>query len=262
MERKNEKQDLIDAHLLGNSTPEQVKELEAALAADASLQAEIDATAEALAAIDLFGDLEAKTRLQKLEQRLKKDPLRIVEQNGSQQRKVRGLTHRSWLAAAAAIALVITVGWFIFRSSDGQPNNAELFAANFVPYDNIAVPLTRGTDDPTPEELAYTAYENGNWRQAISLLEDLPESPANNFYLAQTALATGDYQQAKTLLESLVEPERFFPLRAQAHWYLALTELALGNVDAARSILQLHSADWADDMPFKEQATELLEGLN
>jgi len=259
MERKNELQDLIDAHLLGDATPEQEQALQTALAGDATLQQDIDATEDALAAIHVFADQEAKSRLQKLEERLKTEPLRVVERNNNQSGKRKSLSSKSWLAVAAALALIVTAGWFIFRSP-GSQSGTDLFATNFTPYNNIAVTLTRGADNPTPEEIAYTAYENKDWAKATDLLAALPASPVNSFYLAQAALATGDHTKAEALLRPLANSN--FPLRAQAYWYLALTELAQGNKEEARSILEQQVPNWADDMPFKERGEKLLKELN
>lgn len=257
MERPDELQDIIDNHLLGRITPAEQKQLDAALAAEPNLAAELELEAEAVRAIDALGDQQLKTRLQGLEQRLKTAPL-TVESNESikKEAKIVPFYRKNILAIAAAVLLLFAAGWFILQPGSSEFNAPAAYAANFEPYRNIAVQLTRSAENPTAEELAYTAYEDGNWTEAEALLSSLPTSDVNNFYLAQVHLKQEKFTPATQLLDPLGK-NGTFALHYTAEWYLAMAYLGQGNEDKALSLLKQISE--SKDHPFAQQARKILQ---
>lgn len=261
MERPDELQDIIDHYLLGRLTPAEQEVLNAALANDPSLAAELALETEAVKAIDAFGDQQLKASLQQVEAQLVATaaagrPLAAapVDQPIAKTAKVIPFYRKNVLAVAAAILLLLAAGWFILRSGGSEFNAPAAYAANFEPYRNIAVQLTRGAETPTPEELAYTAYENGKWAAAEQLIDELPASEVNSFYLAQTYLKQGKFSEAVALLEILRKNDGF-ALHYATEWYLAMAYLGQGETTKALPLLKQIST--TQGHPFAQQAEKL-----
>jgi predicted Zn-dependent protease len=252
MDRPDELQDIIDNHLLGRITPAEQKKLDEALAADPDLASDLDLEAEAIRAIDALGDQQLKTRLEGLEQRLKSQPLDAKPKEPTA--KIIPFYRKNTLAIAAAVLLLLAAGWFVLQSGDSEFNAPATYAANFEPYRNIAVQLTRSAENPTPEQEAYTAYENEDWSQAESLLANLPASDVNNFYLAQVYLKQEKFPEATQLLNFLRKNDGF-ALHYAAEWYLAMAYLAQGDEDKALPLLKQISE--TPGHPFASQAADI-----
>lgn len=260
MERQHELQDIIDKHLIGRITPEEQEKLDAALAADPDLASEIELEEVAVAAIDAFEDYKLKARLRKVESRLQtantSTKKNVVQQKTDAGAKIISFSSRRIMALAAAFLLLLAAGWFIFRPGAAALDGPALYAANFQPYRNVAVPLTRGSDDPSPEEVAYTAYEAQEWSQAATLIAELPASDANNFYLGQIALSQGDFATATSLLAPLTQ-KADFALAPMSEWYLVLSQLGQGDTEVAK--VNLQSIATTEGHPFATKAQALLK---
>ncbi|NJO87116.1 MAG: hypothetical protein HC821_03635 [Lewinella sp.] len=151
MDEKHEKLALIDAYLLGELTSMEQQQFEAALVADPALAAELAETRAAIAALDIYGDQLAKSRLAALEQKLKTENSLTEKRKPLPRKLERPFYQRNWVLAAAMLLLLLAGWWLLAGGSTPSVEPADLFAANFEPYQNIVVSLTRGRQ-PTPRK--------------------------------------------------------------------------------------------------------------
>lgn len=250
MERRENIQQRVDDELLGRRPAANPKD------SDPELRDALNDTRRAMDAVDAAEDEALKARLQKLEQKYSSGAATSVNTTAT----VRTLGPRpAWRrfapALAAGLALLVALALWLWPAA--AVGHEELFAAHFQPYENLAVDLTR-TDDPSPAERAFTAYEAGEYERAAKLMQELDDRPAYRFYRAQALLASGNHTAAIPLLNDLMEASDF-PLRNQARWYYALAKLKAGRPAAARTTLSEIAE--TPDHPFRAEARELLARL-
>jgi len=262
MEKREELQQKADDKLLGRLQDEQAFAEE--LANDPDLAEILADTEMALEAIEAAEDQALKARLQKLEGTLAKQqkgsPLKVVRdvEEGAKVVPLRpSFIRKNWAATAAAIAIVLSAGYFLLMPSDTM-DASDLFAANFEPYPNIAVALTRSSEASTPDEIAFAAYENGEYERAATLISALGEETKYAFYTAQAYLAQEDYSQAQALLVPIANTPAD-PLHEEAAWYLALANLGMGDTATAKS--KLNTIAQLKGHAYQDEAIALLKEL-
>jgi hypothetical protein len=157
-------------------------------------------------------------------------------------RKLRWSRSRGWrlgLATAVAAVLALIV---ILPDGSMDPERAKELA-RLTP---IPVNLTRGPVEPDSFEedrqLGLEAYRDGRYREAAGFLQKAVEHrPADaelHLYLGSAAMLAGDSEAALVHLQQCFEHAQTDALRAEAQWQLANAQLAVGDVDAARSVLR------------------------
>lgn len=267
MDNSNERQQKIDDKLLGRLEATAESELDRQLAEDTSLQAMLDDTELARQAIEVAEDRALKARLQELEDSLaaggkskSTSPLRVIRDDGGQTESSGGVVpfyRRHFYALAASLLFLLAAGiYFILPSNVASPQ--ELYAANFEPYRNIAVDITRGEDELSIEERAFSAYEQGDYRETLIYLKQLESTPVNDFYAGQAQLGLEKFSAAIDELFPLAQMNDF-PLQKHANWYLALAYL--GNEATADAEQILGAIAGEEGHPFQKQAVALLEEI-
>ncbi|PHI20747.1 hypothetical protein CEQ90_06770 [Lewinellaceae bacterium SD302] len=267
MDNSNERQQKIDDKLLGRLEATAESELDRQLAEDASLQAMLDDTELARQAIEVAEDQVLKARLQELEGSLavgwksrSTSPLRVIRDDADQTEsngQVVPFYRRHFYALAACLLFLLAAGiYFILPNNVASPQ--ELYAANFEPYRNIAVDITRGEDNLSVKERAFLAYEQGNYREALTYLGQLEATPVNDFYAGQAQLGLKKFPAAIDDLFPLAQMDDF-PLQQQANWYLALAYLGNEATADAKQILSTIAGE--EGHPFQKQAEVLLEEI-
>ncbi len=258
MEKSEKLQELIDKQLLGKLHPAEAEALEAAQQQDPSLAADIAASEQAVAAIDVYNDQQLKARLQALEQQLRRQGASDGAGSATPAPPAAPFTvrrSRQWLAVAASLLLLLAAAWWWMQLPTANTLGPAAFAANFSPHRNLAVNITRAGDSNTPEEAAYAAYEAEQWKEAATAIAALPPSALHDFYLAQIELQQQATEAAIQRLEKLVVSD--FPLREEAEWYLALAFMQQDQGEKARPWLERIAA--APEHPFWERANFLID---
>lgn len=164
---------------------------------------------------------------------------------------------RKW-SIAATVLVLIGLGslWYV----NAIDSSEKLYAQYFEPYKNVVQPIVRGEAVKTTRELAFKAYDEGNYKEAIihlnALLNDTPKAILA-LYKANAQLQLDQTEAAIATLESQIK--KTDTVYAEAQWYLALSYLKLENETTAKShlntLLQNHSG-------FKNnEAQELLKSL-
>jgi tetratricopeptide (TPR) repeat protein len=142
-----------------------------------------------------------------------------------------------WIWMSAAVVLLIA-SVLLYISGKDVSTKQDLYAQYFRPQANIHYPITRNARDASLEYQAYLAYETENWALAANLLDSAMSTvqrPELAFYLANAFMAENRYDDAIPLLEDYRNSGDEYADRAS--WYLALSHLALGENDSAKSYL-------------------------
>lgn len=264
---KDKKQDRIDEYLLGNGSPEVRREFEEEISRNEDLSRELGNTELALAAIELAEDQALKTRLQGLEQRLAaKSPESAVDSSltattQKPKAKVVEIGRRRkgqfrLMAYAAALLLMLAVGWWALNQSGGF-DAQQLAMDSFTPYENIATGAVRGENDDTAEAAAFADYDAGNYAAAEAKFSALAESNSyvNKFYLGQSLLAQQKYDDALAVFNPLMNTPAF-PLAEESAYYHALALLGSGETAEAKTALTKISS--TDNHEMQAEAKALL----
>ena len=184
-----------------------------------------------------------------MRERLKSE-LASKEAKASIRRRLRPL---SWAATILLAALAL---WFFWPTA--APNGANLFAEYFEPLPNALSPTIRGQEDRVPLDQALMLYDGGNYAEAITQFNTIPESelPTGGLmYRGISYLGAQDWENAIADLE-LAEAGTY---RLSAGWYRALALLGKGDLADAEQLLETISKE--EGHPYREQAEDLLEQL-
>lgn len=160
------------------------------------------------------------------------------------------------LAAAAGIALLVTIYYFSNQAASPQ----ELYAKRFQPYPNVFEPTVRGGATPQDKRaLAFRAYDQGDYANAAQLFSELTankKEPGILLLLGNANLIVGKTEDAQSNFLDLIT--NFNELEVQAKWYLALSYLKQGEVKKADLILQELSDP---QITYSKKAKELLDNM-
>ena len=141
-----------------------------------------------------------------------------------------------WLAAASILLLLSLP--FLNRFNKTSYN--ELFAQNFEPYRNVIQPIERNSNVQDEKELAFTAYEKGDYDTAITLFSNLYNSTKEPYYLFYKANALLKLDKADEAVPLLLEHLRSNDtLTEKTYWYLALSYLKLNDEENVKKNLKI-----------------------
>lgn len=241
-----DKEELINGYFEGSLNQSQLKEVALLRSTDAEFAAELEFQKELQTALKKEERRELKARFNKLSKNETEATTKVF-------------SIRPWLAAAS-IALLIGLGsWFLFFNVPNL-NTAELYAANFVPYDNVIQPIERGNQLENLKTKAFEAYENGSYKEALDLFKELHTKQNDSyidFYSAMILMQLDQQEEAIPLLKKYLQKEG--ELKDRALWYLALAHLKLNDIDHCKE--QLHLL--IENNGYKlEAAKDLLKALD
>ncbi|PHS67488.1 MAG: hypothetical protein COB12_03420 [Flavobacterium sp.] len=143
--------------------------------------------------------------------------------------------YTKWLVAASIAILIGFGSMFYFQTTSNQ----ELFAENFEPYRNIIQPIVRGEVSDNIKTHAFTAYEKGDYKQAITLFSEIQKTETAtyySFYIANSYLALDNTSEAILLFKNYIATKGEFS--EKAYWYLALAYLKEETTSEAKQILR------------------------
>jgi len=164
---------------------------------------------------------------------------------------------RIMIAASFALLVSISALWYFMTN---QPTTEELFATYFEPYRNVEQPVVRGSQDDDLKTVAFKAYENGEYKEALQSFNQLLEQGQDDtvlFYKANTLLKLDMSDTAISLLKDGLDTSD--PRYDKKLWYMAMGYLKLNNKQQAKQKLRLLLATKSK---YKEiEATKLLQDL-
>ncbi len=168
------------------------------------------------------------------------------EKNGIKRRKRWPI----W-SIAAVLLLLLGVFWIF------QPNPTSEFSIQLDP----GLPTTLGGTNALAFGEGMNAYKQDDYVSARAywtpLWEAHPQNDTLLFYLAQVDLGEERFQASLEKLEQLIKNEESGFLE-KARWYVALSHLKLGQIEAAKALLQDISTR---QHPKSKEAQELLKTI-
>ena len=162
---------------------------------------------------------------------------------------------KKWLAVAASLVLLISVGfYFLFPS---KPSTEKLYA-EFAVHDVLTIQQRGSADDSLAAEAAGK-FNDKHYHEALPLLQKyLQQKPADiqvKFSLAVCYLETGAYPGAEKIFMETATGQTAYAEAAK--WYQALTSLKQKDVLKCRTYLQSIS----QASPYYTRAQKLLDKL-
>lgn len=241
-----DKETLINGYFENSLSQDQLKEFEQLLKTDSEFASEVDFQKE-------LGLSLKKGERQELKQMF--GELNTKEE----QTETKVFNLRPWLAAAS-IALILSLGAWMFYFNSPEINGDELYAANFAPYDNVVHPLERGNEIADMKTRMFSAYEAQDYKLFLTLAEQMTTKQKDDyidFYSGIVYMQLENHEKAIPILIGYINSDG--ELNDRATWYLALSHLKLGNIEKSKESLKI----LIEMGSFKKKDAEiLLEKLN
>ncbi|MEZ5057131.1 MAG: hypothetical protein R2879_08860 [Saprospiraceae bacterium] len=161
----------------------------------------------------------------------------------------KGFNLKAFIVLLIITLLVAFLVYFLWPSGASQLDRV---------FDMPIASLTlKGTNDEGLNSKAETAFNNGNYEEALDVLQELKlEHPMDAevlFFEALSQLKTGNVQVAVDQLSSLSAGDS--GLKYDAQWYLVLAYHQLGNEEAVNETL----GSIPEDSPYYQKAEILLK---
>lgn len=174
---------------------------------------------------------------------------------------VRPLQSRKWFLAAASL-LLLAASYFTFQTMSG-PSASQVAATYYEAYPNGYNPVLRSDSQPAnAENLALSAYEAGNYKEALRQLSALPEPNENiRLFMAISAIETNDMQRATKELHDLradLEPSHI--LFNPVQWYSGIVLLMQNDIEGAKPYFERLAALNSDSIHSRD-SKKILQDL-
>lgn len=231
----------------GDMAADERSAFEAALASDESLQRQLTLYREVHGSLQQHFSADAqRDQLQGTLQSLQGEFFGGTAQRG------KVVSIKRWLRSAVAVAAILIAVVFIWQP--WKPGLFKEFAET-----TMVTPAERGEGTDGVLQKAVTAFNNKNYSEAATLLQQVrQQDTANsfvNFYLGVSLLQTHRIPVARNIFSQLYEGQSAF--KFEAAFYQALGYLKEDNITLCKEWLQKIPADAAN----YNKARELLEKL-
>ena len=163
-----------------------------------------------------------------------------------------------WLYAAACFILIVGFAlWFSLQ----QNANEKLYETYYQTYPNIVAPTVRGTQTQEIKSTAFSAYDNGEYKLASELFDQIYTTEHTDFALFYKALSLMELKQYESAKESFKQFDfkKNNSFTIYFKWYLALAELQTD--DKENAIIHLKELSKTEN-PMQDMAIKLLADLN
>lgn len=228
----------IEAYLLHTMTTEERSRFETQLAADPSLQKELELQRQllAIATVESF----------------KADQQSRIENSSAASRTsaiVKSIS--KWYWAAAAVLIFITGFWY-FQNQTSTPQ--KLANQYFSP--DPGLPVTMSSTSQYQFYDGMVSYKEADYEKAIAIWKSIAttnsKSDTLQYFIGLAYLNRDHYNDALQQLLPIAEGNSKW--KEKASWYLSLTYLKLNQPQKAQK--------WLQTIPSYPEAPELLEAIN
>ena len=158
----------------------------------------------------------------------------------------------------ASIALFVFFGlWFVNK----ETNSEILYDSYYSSYPNVVAPTVRGKNSHDLKTNAFFEYDNGNYKNALTLFSTIYTSDKSDYALFYKALSLLELNKPKEAIATfelfdINDNNAFTPY---VKWYKALAYLKTNqNAEAKRLILSLAETD----NPQQEMAKKLVVDMD
>ena len=221
----------IEAYLLDSMTTEERSRFETQLAADPSLQKELELQRQLLAIVSVESFNAAP----------KSAPTHTA--------KIRSIS--KWYWAAAAVLIFISGFWF-FQNQMATPQ--KLANQYFSP--DPGLPVTMSSSSQYQFYDGMVSYKEADYVKAIAIWKSIAttnrQSDTLQYFIGVAYLNRDQYNDALQQLLPLAEGNSKW--KEKASWYLSITYLKLNQPQKAQK--------WLQTIPSYPEAPELLEAIN
>ncbi|MEL7531554.1 MAG: hypothetical protein AAFN10_09615 [Bacteroidota bacterium] len=243
----------IDAYLNGRLSEADRSAFETQIAQDPQLAEEVALQQEATQL--LLADRQSAFKAQLKEFAAKSKTAPVIELKDA---PVVALWQRNWVRIAAAVALLIGLGFILWPKPTvlSYPQMAEVY---FEPYPD-RLQIRSGDDDSmTLVQQALLAYNQEDYQTVVNTLAELkaddPQYLLGQLYRANAYLSLKQPAPAIEILEDIYALEQSAISEITA-WYLALAYLQADDASNAKAVLQGIAKDEAS--VYRERAQEIL----
>ncbi len=243
MEEKIDKVKRIVDYLDNNLEGQSLEEFENQMATDLELQKEVKTYSRLRDGVIAYGELTLKEELE------------VIHQNTFAEKHHQVKRLRRWGAIAASILFVIAFAWWW----NSTQNKANLFEKYYAIY---TIPVnSRGTTSEVKLLAANELYQQGNYKEAVSLFEEI-ENPDGRVILASGIcyLELNQLETAQALFTNLINSPDQDIYQNLAQWYLALAYLKQEDTTNAQKWLETLGGNTSADK--HEEAQQILKELN
>lgn len=240
-----ERETFLEKYIQGELTEKERQEFDALVKDDADFRREVEFHTNLKKVTESEDDDNFRTMLTDFESEAR------MEKSSTKKIPVK------WLAAAS---IVLLAGLAYFFTIDNSTSTEELFAQNFVPYRNVVHPIVRGSNDQGQKTKAFSAYQKGDYKNALNLLTELyktEKEPYYLFYRANALIQLNRASEAIPLLQQHLDAKD--SLAEKSRWYLAMAYLQMNEKE--NSIKMLNEVV-NDDKFNVEEAKRLLQDLD
>lgn len=248
---KLEDQDLIliEGHLDGSLPSKEKKDLEDRLKNDTAFHALYHKTAAGIKAVRTFTEQSSMQMLHKI---YTEEKANGQLENGGKIRRIG--SGRRWLALAASIALLLTIGYSLLPNSNGQQN---LYSSYF---ETPTFDLLRSGGTSEMGNIAQL-YNSANYQAALESLEEFELNQGSTFetkyYKALSLNELDRTAEALVLLDQLSSQNEKVD---DVLWTKGLFQIKLGQTTEAKNTLEgLLNGDVAITPARRAKITEILK---
>lgn len=159
-----------------------------------------------------------------------KEELKKIEQG------VSNKTNTSkWYLVAASVVVLIAVGFFWNKNDN---SSEKLFDAYYLTASNTSHPIVRDNGTQNSTTKAFVAYEMGQYKEALGLLENAYASSNNSELLFYKGICYLQNDEPAMAVETFQRHLKFGDrLREKSQWYLALAYLKADDKQQAKNVL-------------------------
>ncbi|MCU0384616.1 MAG: hypothetical protein MUE38_01220 [Flavihumibacter sp.] len=227
----------IEAYLLHSMTSEQRSRFETQLAADPSLQKELELQRQLLAITTIESFKAEQSTIENSSAASK--PSAIVKPISK------------WWWAAAAL-LIFFCGFWFFQNQTATPQKL----ANQFFSPDPGLPVTMSSSSQYQFYDGMVSYKEADYEKAIAIWKAIPssnrQSDTLHYFIGVAYLNRDQYNDALQQLLPLAEGNSKW--KEKASWYLSLTYLKLNQPQKAQK--------WLQTIPTYPEAPELLKAIN
>ena len=238
--------DKIESYLLEELSVEEMHAFEQAMSSDAKLRSEVEQMRAIIKGLERRAERDALNAMQRVEseEQLRK----IINQIEGHKEQKQGVKISFRLFAigvsSVAAAVIFLLGFMPQYSTD------TLFEQTFVVESNIESTPSRGDSELNREQIEILSsganlFDAGNYAQAVDvyrkvITEDnmhiMPEDALICYSLS--LINVGEMEQAIKMLDVVARDENA-ELQDMARWYVAVTQIKLGNRGKAVAQLEV-----------------------
>ncbi|MEM9821269.1 MAG: tetratricopeptide repeat protein [Bacteroidota bacterium] len=239
MENKDILLEQIDRYLLGQLSKAESEQLMQSLNEHPEMKDELKIRQDMMKGIDAYVSRDLKKRLRGLQEEVKAEAIETAEAAPA----ILGVSKNlyRWLAAAAALAILIALAFWLTPSStpSSTPSPEQVFAHYYQPYQDVFSIRNDNADQALLQ--ANASYLRKEYTQALSLFQPLlQKEPKNSRLLLAIGICELETAQAQAALQrfqAIIQLEDIY-LGDQAKWYAALASVKIKDYKMAKMYLQ------------------------